>query len=196
LYKGGLQRQRFLPAIALLEEHTEVINSDGEMDYRMRALERANVYQIGTGEAVESELNKYFTEMVGQDAEIITEPVKINSRDIPVKKRCKAVAWFDFSDLCVSSRSTLDYIELGKHFSTILLSDIPVMTKMQDDAARRFVNLIDELYDRGVNVVISAAAAPEDLYTGDRLAFEFQRTVSRLMEMRSKEYLFTKHELY
>ena len=196
LYKDGLQRKRFLPAIALLEKHTNVINSDGDMDYRMRALETANVYQIGKGEAVHKALDKYFVEMVGPDAVIIGDAVKINGRDIPVKKRCKAVAWFGFEALCVESRSTLDYIELATEFSTILISDVPVMSNMQDDAARRFVNLIDEFYDRGVNVVISAEAAPEDLYTGKRLAFEFQRTVSRLMEMRSKEYLFTKHKLH
>lgn len=96
----------------------------------------------------------------------------------------------------MSSRSTLDYIELASRFSTVIISDIPVMTTGQDDAARRFVNLIDEFYDKGVNVVVSAEAAANELYTGKRLAFEFQRTVSRLMEMRSNEYLFTKHELH
>ena len=196
LYKDGLQRQQFLPAIALLEKHTRVVNSEGEMDYRMRTLEGADVYLIGTDEAVENELHDYFTKLVGEDAEIISEAVKINGRGIPVKRRCKAVAWFDFDALCVSSRSTLDYIELASQFSTVLISDIPVMTTMQDDAARRFVNMIDEFYDRGVNVVVSAETSVDGLYTGKRLAFEFQRTISRLMEMRSNEYLFTKHELH
>jgi len=196
LYKEGLQRRRFLPAIALLEKHTKVVNSDGIMDYRMRALETANVYRVGVGQAVDEKMNQYFVNLVGEDAEIIKDPVKINGRDIPVKMRCKAVAWFEFEALCVSSRSTLDYIELAGHFSTILISAIPVMTTVQDDAARRFVNLVDEFYDKDVNVVISAEAAPEDLYTGKRLAFEFQRTVSRLMEMQSKEYLSAKHALH
>jgi len=194
LYKDGLQRQRFLPAIALLEKHTHVINSDGDMDYRMRELEGANVYQVGSGEAVQQVLDEYFVKMVGQDAEITRKPININGRDIPVKRLCKVVAWFDFEVLCISSRSTLDYIELATRFTTILISDIPVMTALQDDAARRFVNLIDEFYDRGVNVVVSAEAAPQALYTGERLAFEFQRTVSRLMEMRTNEYLFSKHK--
>lgn len=196
LYKEGLQRKRFLPAIELLEQHTRVINSEGEMDYRMRALEGADVYQIGEGEAVQKELNQYFFKMVGKDAAITSDAVTINGRDIPVRRRCKAVVWFDFDVLCVSSRSTLDYIELASHFSTVIISDIPVMTTAQDDAARRFVNLIDEFYDKGVNVVVSAEASANDLYTGKRLAFEFQRTVSRLMEMRSNEYLFTKHVLH
>ena len=196
LYKDGLQRQRFLPAIELLEQHTRVVNSEGEMDYRMRTLEGADVYLIGHGEVVQKQLNQYFIKMVGKDAAIITDAVKINSRDIPVKRRCKAVAWFDFDALCVSSRSTLDYIEIATQFSTVLISDSSVMSTMQDDAARRFVNLVDEFYDRGVNLVVSAEATPEELYTGKRLAFEFQRTISRLMEMRSNEYLFTKHKLH
>ena len=193
LYKDGLQRQRFLPAIALLEQHTDVINSDGEMDYRMRALESANVYQVGQGDAVDSVLKQYFTDMVGQDAEVLTDSVKINGRDVPNIQRCKAVVWFEFDDLCVSSRSTLDYIEIATRFNTVLISNIPVMSAMQDDAARRFVNLVDEFYDRGVNLVVSAAAVPDALYSGKRLAFEFQRTVSRLMEMRTTDYLFAKH---
>jgi len=193
LYKDGLQRKRFLPAIELLETHTTVINADGEMDYRMRALEQADVYQIGVGDLVEKRLEQYFVAMVGTDAEIQTDPIKVNGRDIPVKQTCKGVAWFSFEVLCMSARSTLDYIELATRFDTILISDIPVMSTLQDDAARRFVNLIDELYDCSVNVVISAEAAPHELYVGKRMAFEFDRTISRLMEMRSKEYLFSKH---
>ena len=193
LYKDGLQRKRFLPAIELLETHTTVINADGEMDYRMRVLEQADVYQIGKGDSVEKRLEQYFIAMVGTDATIEYDPIKVNGRDIPVKQTCKGVAWFGFESLCMSARSTLDYIELAKRFDTILISDIPVMTTMQDDAARRFVNLIDEVYDSGVNVVISAEAAPHELYVGKRMAFEFDRTISRLMEMRSKEYLFSKH---
>lgn len=194
LYKDGLQRKRFLPAIELLETHTTVVNADGEMDYRMRALEQADVYQIGTGDLAEKRLEQYFFAMVGTDAEVSHEAVKINGRDIPVKQTCKGVAWFTFPTLCMTARSTLDYIEIAGRYDTVLISDIPVMNAMQDDAARRFVNLIDELYDRSVNVVISAEAAPEALYTGKRMAFEFDRTISRLMEMRSKEYLFHKHD--
>ncbi|PWQ96776.1 cell division protein ZapE [Leucothrix arctica] len=194
LYKDGLQRKRFLPAIALLEKHTELINADGEMDYRMRALEQADVYQIGTGELVEKRLENYFTAMVGINAELEYEAIEVNGRSIPIKQAYKGVAWFEFKDLCMSARSTLDYIELATRFNTILISNIPVMGTLQDDAARRFVNLIDELYDRGVNVVISAEATPTELYTGKRMTFEFDRTISRLMEIRSKEYLTAEHD--
>ncbi|PID44477.1 MAG: cell division protein ZapE [Proteobacteria bacterium] len=196
LYKDGLQRRRFLPAIELLETHTTVINADGEMDYRMRALEQADVYQIGTGEAVDQRLAHYFAAMAGDDddAEVSDAAIEVNGRDIPVKQTCKGVAWFTFDALCVTARSTLDYIELANRYDTILISDIPVMTALQDDAARRFVNLIDELYDRSVNVIASAEAAPDQLYVGKRMAFEFDRTISRLMEMRTKEYLFHKHD--
>jgi cell division protein ZapE len=194
LYKDGLQRKRFLPAIALLEKHTELINADGEMDYRMRALEQADVYQIGVGEEVEKRLAEYFTAMIGINAIIEHDPIDVNGRNIPIKQAYKGCAWFEFEDLCVSARSTLDYIELATRFNTILISNIPIMGKLQDDAARRFVNLIDELYDRGVNVVVSAEAAPTELYTGKRMAFEFDRTISRLMEIRSKEYLLAEHD--
>jgi len=194
LYKDGLQRKRFLPAIALIEAHTHVVNADGEMDYRMRALEQADVYQIGTGDLVEKRLEQYFTAMVGPDAVLEFEPIEVNGRAIPIKQMCDGVAWFSFEELCMSARSTLDYIELATRFNTILISGIPVMSTLQDDAARRFVNLIDELYDRSVNVVISAAAAPDELYVGKRMMFEFDRTISRLIEMRSQDYLFSKHD--
>ena len=194
LYKDGLQRKRFLPAIALLEKHTELVNADGEMDYRMRALEQADVYQIGSGELVEKRLESYFNAMIGINAVLEYDPIDVNGRNIPVKQVYKGVAWFEFADLCMSARSTLDYIELATRYNTILISNIPVMGTLQDDAARRFVNLIDELYDRGVNVVISAEAAPTELYTGKRMAFEFDRTISRLMEIRSKEYLTAEHD--
>ncbi|MCL4153915.1 UNVERIFIED_CONTAM: hypothetical protein GTU68_009506 [Idotea baltica] len=193
LYKDGLQRKRFLPAIALLETHTHVINTDGEMDYRMRVLERADVYLIGSGELTDKRLEQQFVAMVGTDAQVEHESIDVNGRKLPVRQTCKGVAWFSFDVLCVSARSTLDYIEIGTLFDTVFISDIPVMSTLQDDAARRFVNLIDELYDRNVNVVCSAEAAPVELYVGKRLAFEFDRTVSRLMEMRSKEYLFSHH---
>ena len=194
LYKDGLQRKRFLPAIALLEKHTTLVNADGEMDYRMRALEQADVYQIGKGELVEKRLEAYFNAMIGINAVLEYDPIDVNGREIPIKQAYKGVAWFEFEDLCMSARSTLDYIELATRYNTILISNIPVMGTLQDDAARRFVNLIDELYDRGVNVVISAEAAPTELYTGKRMAFEFDRTISRLMEIRSKEYLLAEHD--
>ena len=194
LYKDGLQRKRLLPAIALLEKHTELVNADGEMDYRMRALEQADVYQIGKGELVEKRLENYFTAMVGVNAVLEHDPIEVYGRKLPIKQAYKGVAWFEFETLCMSARSTLDYIELATRYNTILISNIPIMGTLQDDAARRFVNLIDELYDRGVNVVISAEAAPTELYTGKRMKFEFDRTISRLMEIRSKEYLTAEHD--
>lgn len=193
LYKDGLQRKRFLPAIALLEQHTEVVNADGEVDYRMRTLEQADVYQIGTDDLVEKRLDNYFIGLAGNDALIETTAIEINGRKLDTKKHAKGIAWFSFDTLCVSARSTLDYIDLATQYNTVLISGVPVMSTMQDDAARRFVNMIDEFYDRRVNVVISAAAAPQGLYTGKRLSFEFDRTISRLIEMQSRDYLFSKH---
>ena len=196
LYRNGLQRSRFLPTISLLEEKTKVVKIDSGIDYRLRLLEQADVYQLinnslGKAEA-DKKMEDYFISLTAIATHSKRDFVLINDREIPVIKWADGIAWFSFETLCETNRSTDDYIQLGRYFHTIMISDIPIMTSLQNDAARRFVNMIDEFYDRHVNVIVSADASPTELYIGTRLAFEFERTASRLIEMQSKNYLAKK----
>ena len=196
LYKDGLQRSRFLPTISLFEENTNVVNMDSGIDYRLRALEQTDVYQIITDrnntKITHNKMDDFFCSLVAINRHKKRQHVLINSRKIPVIKWADGIAWFSFEVLCESNRSTDDYIQLGRFFHTIMISEIPIMSSMQNDAARRFVNMIDEFYDRHVNLIVSAEAAPQELYIGTRLAFEFERTASRLIEMQSKKYMAKK----
>ncbi|MCB1755283.1 MAG: AFG1 family ATPase [Gammaproteobacteria bacterium] len=189
LYHDGLQREQFLPAIALLKRHSRVLKLDTEQDYRLRALEHTETYLTPLDETVETKLEASFEELSGHDEEQLrTGTAIINDREIPIVKRAAGVIWFDFDALCNSPRSNRDYIEITNYFHTVIISDVPVMDKQFEDAARRFVNMIDEFYDHNTNLIIAAAAPPEQLYTGEKLEFEFQRAVSRLREMQSQEY--------
>ncbi|MCP3909043.1 MAG: cell division protein ZapE [Oceanicoccus sp.] len=194
LYKDGLQRSRFLPAIALVKQHTEVVNVDGGIDYRLRALEQAELYHYPLDDGADKSLDRSFTSL-NPDAEHIqrNEPLDIEGR--PVIARCVSddVAWFDFKELCDGPRSQNDYIELAREFHAVLVSDVPQMGTSKDDQARRFINLVDEFYDRNVKLVLSAEVSLEQLYTGGRLSFEFERTQSRLLEMQSHDYLALEH---
>ncbi len=196
LYKDGLQRSRFLPTIALFEEKTKVVNMNSGIDYRLRLLEQADVYQLISGnhtkETADKKMLDYFVSLTAINRHKKRNHVLINDRKIPVIKWADGIAWFTFEMLCETNRSTDDYIQLGRFFHTIMISDIPIMSSMQNDAARRFVNMIDEFYDRHVNVIVTAEALPTELYIGTRLAFEFERTASRLIEMQSKDYLAKK----
>lgn len=193
LYHNGLQRQRFLPAIALLEKHTKVLHIGGDMDYRTRALEQAGTYHLGTGELTDEKLRKEFHILTGIERHQGDHSMRINGRDLPVVMWDDGIAWFTFAELCEAARSTNDYIQIAEYFHTVIVSGVPVMGTLQDDAARRFVNMIDEFYDRSVNLVVSAEAGPLDLYNGKRLAFEFERTASRLQEMQSHDYIAREH---
>ncbi|MGA9027987.1 MAG: cell division protein ZapE [Steroidobacteraceae bacterium] len=192
LYKDGLQRQRFLPAIELLESRLDVVRLDGGPDYRLRQLERARTYLDSTAPDTVAELRRLFGALAGGSA---TPAVQINIEGRPIRTlgAGAGLAWFEFRELCEGPRSQNDYIEIAHLYQTIFVSDVPVFRREHEDAARRFVMLIDELYDRGVNLVVSAAAEPAQLYRGERLRFEFQRTASRLMEMQSHLYLARGH---
>jgi len=192
LYRDGLQRAGFLPAIALLQRHCTVLRSDGREDYRLRALTRSPVYRIADGDGDDTWLAQRWKELAGgEDAR--AGNIEIDSRKIPVRGRGHGIAWFDFAALCEGPRGTTDYIEISREFGTVLLGGIPRFDAMNEDAARRFVNFIDEAYDRQVNLVCTAAAAPPLLYAGTRLQGAFERTASRLIEMQSAEYLATPH---
>lgn len=192
LYRGGLQRQRFLPAIALLERHTEVLEVDAGIDYRLRQLERTRLY-LGSGVAdPEAALLSEFTAIAGEPGRA-DAALDVNGRAIHARRAATEIAWFDFATLCAGPRSVNDYIELARLYHSVVLSGVPVLDRTRDDEARRFIALVDEFYDRGVKLIVAAAAEPGSLYTGQRLAFEFRRTASRLAEMQGREYLARPH---
>ena len=191
LYKDGLQRARFLPAIALIESKLRVIELAGPTDYRLRALEQAEVYYSPHDEKTVDVLKARFAAIAGPSVE--GGSIEIEGRDIPTMARAEGAVWFDFAALCEGPRSVADYIEIAMCHHTIFLSGVPSLGNDNNDAARRFINLIDELYDRNVNLVISAATGPDAVYSGTRLEKFFRRTVSRLKEMQSHDYLARPH---
>ena len=192
LYRDGLQRQRFLPAIALIEANCAIVHLDSSNDYRLRQLTRAETYLTPLGEAAEAALAEHFARLAA-DCPREAGPMVVNGRPIPVRALAEGIAWFDFAALCEGPRAAADYIEVARDFHTVLLSGVPVFDVALDNAARRFVHLVDELYDRNVNLLLSAAAEPLWLYGGEKLRQEFERTASRLVEMRSAEYLAREH---
>jgi cell division protein ZapE len=191
LYRDGLQRARFLPAIELIKNQCQVLQLDGETDYRLRILKRSELFHFPLDEQADTILRESFVQMAA-GCELATE-LEINGRQFLSKMRGDGVIWFDFKELCEKPRSTGDYIEISRSFNTVFISGLPVLGPSNADAARRFIHLVDEFYDRNVKLLISSAAAIEGIYTGDRLAFEFQRTVSRLNEMQSHHYLAKPH---
>lgn len=193
LYKDGLQRARFLPAIDMLKRHCEVVNVDSGIDYRLRALQRAEIFHSPLDEAAAKELQRSFCDIAGSEGERDV-PIEINRRLLTARRVHEDIVWFDFAMLCEGPRSQNDYIELAREYHTVLVSDVPQMGLDSGDQARRFINMVDEFYDRGVKLLMSAAVPVEALYTGGTLSFEFARTLSRLQEMQSHEYLALPHK--
>jgi len=194
LYKDGLQRARFLPAIAQICNNTDVLEMVGETDYRLRILQTEPIYivsKFGEGIALEdgqSAMQKHFERLRMDSVDTLTS-IDLNGRTLPVIGRSADLVWFSFDTLCNTPRSTHDYIEIASLFRTVMISDVPIMNESSNDAARRFVNLVDSFYDRHINVVVSAEATADKLYEGKRLAFEFERAASRLFEMQTTDYL-------
>lgn len=192
LYRNGLQRERFLPAIALLERYTRVLHMDGDTDYRLKFLQTVGTFISPAGTEAQSRLNRYFHEIASGFVEL-DATINICDRNLQTKKRAKGVVWFDFQELCDGPRSTEDYIEIARRYQTVIVSDVPSLGTADENAARRFIALVDEFYDRRVKLILSAAAKIESIYCGRKLAFEFERTVSRLFEMQSTDYLHAAH---
>jgi cell division protein ZapE len=192
LYRDGLQRSRFLPAIALLEQHTELVNVDAGIDYRLRQLERAPLYFDAGSADADLELAARFAAIAGEPGRENHE-IEIEGRSIRVRRSTGDVIWFDFTDICDGPRSQTDYVEIARDFHAVLVSDVPRFDATRDNEARRFIALVDEFYDRNVKLVLSAQVPVAELYAGERLAFEFERTRSRLIEMQSHDYLSRPH---
>lgn len=192
LYQNGLQRQRFLPAIALVQKYTKVVNVDAGVDYRLRTLQQAELYHYPLDEAADISLRLSFDALAVEPGQH-WERIQINGRYLTVRCMADDVAWFDFAELCDGPRSQNDYIELARIFHAVLLSGVPEFNKDLNDQARRFVNLVDEFYDRNVKLMVTAERPLLELYAGGSLEFEFQRTQSRLQEMQSHEYLAREH---
>lgn len=188
LYKDGLQRARFKPAIALINQHTEVMHMPDGDDYRLRALDTDAIYHVPAGADADRQLMDTFSAVAGtrHDSD---GAISILGRDIQFRARGDGVVWFDFARICGGPRSSHDYIEIAQEFHTVIISGIPVFEKTRDDEARRFIEMIDEFYDRNINVIVSADADPVSLYRGSRLEKPFERTSSRLIEMQSRDYL-------
>jgi len=192
LYRDGLQRRRFLPAIDLIERHTRVLEMDGGIDHRLRALEQAELYHHPLDEDAETSLARSFESLAPEPGSDEVE-IEVEGRPIRARKLADDVAWFDFPELCDGPRSQNDYIELAREFHAVLVSGVPQFTVATEDQARRFISLVDEFYDRGVKLILSARVPITELYAGQRLVFEFERTQSRLLEMQSHDYLARVH---
>lgn len=192
LYANGLQRERFLPAIKLLQTHTRVVQLDGETDYRFELMQTEGIYNTPIDDASQDWLEHHFLDLCAERNDGSWGKIQVRNRNLQSIRHSETIAWFDFRELCAEPRSTSDYIELSRRFNTILISHVPVF-RNKDDQARRFINLVDEFYDRNVKLILSAEAWPDSLYQGSRLGEEFKRTVSRLNEMQSLEYLERQH---
>ena len=192
LYKDGLQRQHFLPAIRLLERHLDVARIAGATDYRLRQLTQAGIYLAADAPDTGARLAALFAALCDTEAQA-GGVIEIESRPIAVIRAGAGAVWFDFKALCAGWRSQNDYIEIAREYQSVIVSDVPALNAARDDEARRFIALIDELYDRNVNLIVSAAAPAAQLYRGERLRALFARTASRLIEMQSEEYLAREH---
>lgn len=191
LYRDGLQRQNFVPAIQRLQRHCTVLQLDSPTDYRLRALTHAEIYHSPSDAAAEANLAAWFDELAPEPGRAGT--LVVEGRPIKARRLADGVAWFDFAAVCQGARAAADYIEIAKTHHSVLLSRVPRLTTDDEDAARRFLTLIDEFYDRGVKLILAADVPREQLYAGAKLTFEFQRALSRLVEMQSQEYLARPH---
>ena len=192
LYGDGLQRQRFLPAIDLLKRHCQVVRIEGETDYRLRLLQEAGTFFAPADDTALGQLQHFFDDSASSRVES-GEMLEINGRPLRARQSAKGIAWFEFDEICDGPRSQNDYIEIARWYPTVIISAVPVFNSSHDDQARRFIALVDEFYDRRVKLILSADATPQSLYRGERLAFEFERTASRLLEMQTTDYLVAPH---
>lgn len=196
LYLNGLQRSNFLPAIELLLKHTQVVNVDGGVDYRLRALQQAALFYTPLNRDAQQSLQACFERLVSDAAGAqANQPISIEGRNITAYRLADSAVWFTFEAICDGPRSQRDYIEVARQFHTVLVSGVPLLGGSNEDQARRFIYMVDEFYDRNIKLVLSADKPIACLYRKEgRLSFEFERTQSRLLEMQSEEYLARPHK--
>ncbi|MBJ2067181.1 cell division protein ZapE [Serratia odorifera] len=192
LYRNGLQRARFLPAIDLINQYCDVLNVDAGIDYRLRTLTQAHLYLTPLNAQTQQTLDQIFVKLAGKTGE--DAPVlQINHRPLPAIRAVEGVLAVDFHTLCEDARSQLDYIALSRLYHSVMLYNVRIMGPLKENTARRFLALVDEFYERHVKLVIAAEAPMFEIYQGERLKFEYQRCLSRLQEMQSEEYLKLPH---
>ncbi len=195
LYANGLQRGRFLPAIAHLQTHNQVLELGGSTDYRLRHLQSADTYCWPLGEDAEAAMQASFAKLSPKGCVQPAATLEVNGRPLQARMVAGDLVWFEFAELCAGPRSQADYIDIADGYHTVLLSNLPRMDSSRDEAARRFISLVDEFYDRRVKLLVSAEAPIDRLYAGERLRFEFERTRSRLLEMQSDDYMALSHRM-
>jgi len=191
LYRDGLQRAKFLPAIEMIKQHTRVLELAGNTDFRLRILEQSEIFHHPLDEAADRVMAVAFDRMAAECE--MNHDLDINGRNFHARRRGDGVIWFEFEELCEKPRGAIDYIEIARAFNTVVVSNMPQLAEEDANAARRFITMIDEFYDRNVKLLMSAEVPIAELYTGSRLAFEFERTTSRLTEMQSHDYLALPH---
>lgn len=194
LYKNGIHRNRFLPTIALVEQNCNILNVDSGVDYRLRVLKQSDLFKSPLNEAHDQWLEERFHSLIlGQT--VHHDSININNRSIATVAYTEDVLWCDFAELCLKPRSPADFIEIANTYGTVLVSRVPHLHDVLADATRRFIYLVDEFYDRRVKLILTSQDSIIDLYQGEKLAFEIERTRSRLLEMQSEDYLLAEHRL-
>ena len=192
LYEGGLHRDRFYPAIESIKTHCKIYQLETSQDYRLRNLEQEKIQLISGLRETDEILSKHFNSLAQGEIKF-DQTIEILGRDINTKKLSHGVVWFHFNDICEGPRSSKDYIEISKEFHTLLVSDIPLLTESKENETRRFIALIDECYERKVNLIISSEKEIKEIYSGSKLSKPVERTLSRLEEMKSREFLSLPH---
>jgi cell division protein ZapE len=191
LYRDGLQRTKFLPAIELLKQHVRVLRIEGDTDFRLRILEQSEIFHHPLDDSADRVMTAAFERMTA--ACELNHDHDINGRNFHARRRGDGIIWFEFEELCEKPRGAIDYIEIARAFNTVVVSNTPQLAEQDANAARRFITMVDEFYDRNVKLLMSAEVPVNELYTGSKLAFEFERTASRLTEMQSHDYLARPH---
>ncbi len=192
LYKNGIHRDRFLPTIDLLQKHCTILNVDAGVDYRLRVLKQAQLFKYPLSADASEWMTQRF-EAITRSQTVSQEPITINNRIVETLGHTEDVLWCEFSELCVKPRSPADFIEIANIYNTVLVSNVPHLNDYLSEGTRRFIYLVDEFYDRGVKLLLTSQDSIIELYEGEKLAFEIERTRSRLLEMQSDDYLHAAH---